>query len=65
VSYLGRSSSYELAREKSAEAIVVIWKRAVSATEVSPDDEGLNVKFVPNVVRRLSQPYLKRNSDYS
>jgi hypothetical protein len=45
-SYLGRSLCHELAREKSAEAIVVIWKRAVTVrakTEVSKTNEGLNV----------------------
>ncbi|GAB3820433.1 hypothetical protein GCM10028895_20550 [Pontibacter rugosus] len=41
----GEVSRCRARREKSAEAIVVIWKRAVSATEVSQGDEGLNVKL--------------------
>ena len=50
----GDLANYELIGEKSAEAIVPIGKRAASNNaEVSRDWEGLNVKFVPNSIRKL------------
>ena len=61
----GEVSRCRARREKSAEAIVVIWKRAVSAAEVSQDGEGLNVKFFLNSARRPGQPCLKRGRDDS
>jgi hypothetical protein len=68
VPYLGRSPGYGLAREKSAEVVVGSSNEPSPngiKTEVSQLAKGPNVKFVPNAARRLSQPGLKRDSDYN
>lgn len=61
--YLGRSLSCKT--KKSAEVIVVEGNEPIERLEVSRFNEGLNVKFVPNAVRRFRfracQPYDKRN----